>query len=48
MSKNFKSVLLDIQDLDMIQQGKRLDEIFEEYRADVEQIDDVVVIGVRY
>ena len=48
MSKNFKRVLLEIQDLDMIEQGKRLDEIFEEYRADVEQIDDVVVIGVRY
>lgn len=48
MSKNFKRVLLELQDLDMITQGKRLDEIFEEYRADVEQIDDVVVIGVRY
>jgi hypothetical protein len=48
MSKNFQRVLLELQDLDMIAQGKRLDEIFEEYKADVEQIDDVVVIGVRY
>jgi serine phosphatase RsbU (regulator of sigma subunit) len=48
LSKNFRSLLLEIQDLDMIDQGKRLDEVFEEYRADVEQVDDVVVIGVRY
>ena len=32
----------------MIEQGKKLDEIFEDYRAEVEQVDDVVVIGVRY
>lgn len=48
MSRNFKKVLLDLQELDMISQGRKLDEIFEEYKADVEQIDDVVVIGVRY
>jgi serine phosphatase RsbU (regulator of sigma subunit) len=48
LSKNFRSLLLEIQALDMIDQGKRLDEVFEEYRADVEQVDDVVVIGVRY
>ena len=48
LSKNFRNVLLEIQDLDMIDQGKKLDEIFEEYRAGVEQIDDVVVIGVKY
>jgi serine phosphatase RsbU (regulator of sigma subunit) len=48
LSKNFRTLLLEIQDMDMIDQGKRLDEVFEEYRADVEQVDDVVVIGVRY
>ena len=48
LSKNFRSLLLEIQNLDMIDQGKRLDEVFEEYMADVEQVDDVVVIGVRY
>jgi serine phosphatase RsbU (regulator of sigma subunit) len=48
LSKNFKRVLLEIQDLPMIDQGKKLDEIFEEYKAEVEQVDDVVVIGVRY
>ena len=48
LSKNFRTLLLEIQGMDMIDQGKRLDEVFEEYRADVEQVDDVVVIGVRY
>ena len=48
LSKNFRTLLLEIQNLDMIDQGKKLDEVFEAYRADVEQVDDVVVIGVRY
>jgi serine phosphatase RsbU (regulator of sigma subunit) len=48
LSKNFRNVLLEIQHLDMIDQGTKLDQVFEEYRADVEQVDDVVVIGVRY
>ncbi len=48
LSKNFKLVLGEMQDLPMIQQGAKLDEIFEDWRKEVEQIDDVVVIGVRY
>ncbi|MEX0981868.1 MAG: YfiR/HmsC family protein [Bacteroidales bacterium] len=48
LSKNFRNLLLEIQNLDMIDQGKKLDEVFEAYMADVEQVDDVVVIGVRY
>lgn len=48
LSRNFKRVLLEIQELPMYEQGRKLDEIFEEYKADVEQVDDVVVIGVRY
>ncbi|MCF8224647.1 MAG: YfiR/HmsC family protein [Bacteroidales bacterium] len=48
LSKNFRKVLLEIQHLDMIEQGAKLDEIFEEYKAEVEQVDDVVVIGVKY
>ncbi len=48
LSKNFRTLLLEIQGLDMIDQGKKLDDVFEEYMADVEQVDDVVVIGVRY
>ncbi|MDA3821281.1 MAG: YfiR/HmsC family protein [Bacteroidales bacterium] len=48
MSKNFKATILELQDMEMIEQGKKLDEIFEAYRAEIEQVDDVVVIGVRY
>ena len=36
-----------ILDLSMIEQGNRLDEVFTDYRKEVEQIDDVVVIGVK-
>lgn len=47
LSKNFKNLLLSVQDLSMIEQGNRLDEVFTDYRLDLEQIDDVVVIGVK-
>jgi hypothetical protein len=32
----------------MLQQGERLNEIFEEWRGDSSQVDDVILIGVRY
>ena len=47
LTKNFKNLLLSVQHLSMIEQGNRLDEVFIEYRLGVEQIDDVVVIGVK-
>jgi serine phosphatase RsbU (regulator of sigma subunit) len=45
--KNFRRLLLSIQELPMIDQGVHLDRSFEDYRKEMEQIDDVVVIGVR-
>jgi serine phosphatase RsbU (regulator of sigma subunit) len=45
--KNFRKLLLSIQDIPMIDQGLHLDRSFEDYRKEVEQIDDVVVVGVR-
>jgi len=48
LARNFRNLLVNIQDISMIDQGVRLDEVFEDYRTDVEQIDDVVVIGVKY
>ncbi len=48
LSRNFRNLLLEIQNLDMIDQGKKLDEVFEGYKADVEQVDDVLVVGVQY
>jgi len=48
LSKNFKAILQEMQDLPMIEQGKKLDAIFEDWRKELEQVDDVTVIGVRY
>ena len=47
LAKNFRNLLLSIQSLSMIDQRNRLDEVFTDYRKEVEQIDDVVVIGVK-
>lgn len=47
MAKNFRKLLLSIQDLSMLEQGNRLDEVFADYGKEVEQVDDVVVIGVK-
>jgi serine phosphatase RsbU (regulator of sigma subunit) len=48
LSKNFKDVIMTIQDKTMYEQGVKLDEVFEEWKKDVEQVDDVTVIGLRY
>ena len=47
LSKNFKKVLGELQQKSMLEQGAELDNIFEKWRKEVEQIDDVIVIGVR-
>ncbi len=47
LSKNFRKVLCELQQKSMLTQGAELDKIFEDWRKDVEQIDDVTVIGVR-
>ena len=48
LNKNFKAILNEVQDLSMLEQGAKIDEYFENWRKDMEQIDDVVVIGIRY
>jgi serine phosphatase RsbU (regulator of sigma subunit) len=48
LSKNFKDVIMSMQDKSMYEQGLKLDEVFEEWKKDVEQVDDVTVIGLRY
>lgn len=48
LAKNFRKLLISVQDSSMIDQGIELDRSFDAYRGDVEQIDDVVVIGVRF
>ncbi|KPK86503.1 MAG: hypothetical protein AMS27_04895 [Bacteroides sp. SM23_62_1] len=48
LSKNFKTILHEVQKLPMLEQGSKIDEFFESWRRDLEQIDDVCVIGIRY
>ncbi len=48
MIRNLKKLLLDIQDLSMKEQKIRLEETFENWRGNEEQIDDVIIIGTRY
>ena len=46
-SKQFKKLLLSIQDKTLNEQGDLIDEAFEKWKGNLEQIDDVCVIGVR-
>jgi len=48
MSVQLKETLVAMAGKPMLQQGERLSEIFEEWRGDGPQIDDVSLIGVRY
>jgi serine phosphatase RsbU (regulator of sigma subunit) len=48
MSVHLKETLVSLYDTPMLKQGERLNEIFEEWRGDNPQVDDVVLIGVRY
>lgn len=48
LSKNFRNLVMEIQDKNMIEQGEFLDRTFEDWRKDLDQVDDVTVIGVRY
>jgi serine phosphatase RsbU (regulator of sigma subunit)/antitoxin component YwqK of YwqJK toxin-antitoxin module len=45
-TKAFKELLLSVQDKSMAEQHKTIDQYFENWRGDQEQIDDVCVIGV--
>lgn len=46
-SLKFKQLLLSIQDKNMAEQHKILDDYFSQWKGDLEQLDDVCVIGVR-
>ena len=46
-SANFRKMLFEIQDKTMDEQLSILDKRFEEWRGDIEQLDDVCIIGVR-
>ena len=47
MTKKFKEILIGIQHKTMKEQEKHLDEFIENWKAGIEQIDDILVIGIR-
>ncbi len=47
MTKKFKEILVEISTLEMKTQEKYLFDFMEEWKGDVEQIDDILVIGVK-
>ncbi len=48
MVKNLKNKFVELSDMPMLKQGEKLSEIFEEWKGDASQVDDVTVIGIRY
>jgi serine phosphatase RsbU (regulator of sigma subunit) len=48
MSMQLKETLVAMSGKPMLEQGQRLNDIFEEWRGDTPQVDDVTLIGVRY
>ncbi len=48
MTAQLKETIVAMANEPMLKQGERLNEIFEEWRGDSSQVDDVTLIGVRY
>ena len=46
-SKQFKQLLVDIQEKNMTEQKAILDKTIEDWKGDLEQIDDILVMGIR-
>jgi len=47
MTRKFKEILLSIQHLSMPEQEKYLDDFIENWKGNLEQTDDILVIGIR-
>src|SRR5205814_2253465 len=47
MTKNFKDVLISIRDLSMKKQGEFLEHHLENWRDKFEQVDDILVMGIK-
>ncbi len=47
MTKQFKETLIQINDLPMSQQEIELEKIFKQWKGNLEQVDDVMVLGFR-
>jgi serine phosphatase RsbU (regulator of sigma subunit) len=48
MSGQLKELLVEMSEIPMLLQGEKLNEIFEQWRGDCPQVDDVTFIGIRY
>ncbi len=46
-SKNFKTLLTGVYHLDIVEQKNEIESVFEDWKGDLEQLDDVCVIGVK-
>ncbi len=46
-SKRFKRMLLEIHEMPMREQGKYLGKVYKEWKGDLEQVDDILVMGFR-
>ena len=47
-SKKFKQLLMDIHQKPLPEQKKILEKEYEAWRRDIEQIDDIMVMGIRF
>ena len=47
MTKNFRELLISIHDKPMKEQEEHLEKLFLEWKGDFEQVDDILVIGIR-
>jgi ligand-binding sensor domain-containing protein/serine phosphatase RsbU (regulator of sigma subunit) len=48
MVKRFNELLLSIQDKPMEEQGRILEETFAQWRGEYQQVDDILVMGIRF
>lgn len=48
MVKRFRDVLLEISDLSMNGQQRKLDELFNKWKGNYEQVDDILIIGIKF
>lgn len=48
MAKQLRKILTSICDLNMNEQGLRLNHIIEDWKGDLDQIDDILVVGARF
>jgi ligand-binding sensor domain-containing protein/serine phosphatase RsbU (regulator of sigma subunit) len=48
MSKNFKEILSSVQDKNMLEQYNHLDNFLKEWKDGYDQVDDILVVGIRF